>query len=109
MLRELLKSESGLTSIEYGLIAALVAVVAFPAMGPIGDELQTQFSTVGSTISGAAVSGGDSGSGSGDGGSGSGDGGSGGDPVFGEGTTESGVEIGANAETGSNVQIKENP
>ncbi len=100
MLRELLKSESGLTSIEYGLVAALVAVVAIPAMGAIGDELQTEFSTVGSTISGAAVAGGDSGSGSSDGGSG-------GDPVVGEGTTfESGVDIGANAEIGSNVQSK---
>ena len=107
MLRELLKSESGLTNIEYGLIAALVAVVAIPAMGAIGDELQTEFSTVGSTISGAAVAGGDGGSGSGDGGIGSGDGGSGGDPVVGEGTTvESEVDIGANAEIGSNVQIK---
>ena len=57
MLQKLLKSESGATAIEYGLIAALVAVVAMPAMGAVGDEVQAQFSMVNSAISGAAVAG----------------------------------------------------
>ena len=57
MLQKLLKSESGATAIEYGLIAALVAVVALPAMGSVGNELKTQFSMVGGTISGEAVAG----------------------------------------------------
>ncbi len=69
MLRKLLKSESGATAIEYGLIAALVAIVALPAMGSIGDTLQTQFSTDDSTIAGV-----NSGSGSGNGGNGLGNG-----------------------------------
>ena len=74
MLRKLLKSESGVTTIEFALIALLVAVVALPALGPIGDELQTQFSMADSAISGTAVAGGDSGSASGNNGNGKGGG-----------------------------------
>ena len=59
MLRELRKSESGVTTIEFGLIAALVAVVAIPALVAVGDELQNPFSTASSTISGDGGSGGD--------------------------------------------------
>ena len=57
MLRELRKSESGVTTIEFGLIAALVAVVAIPALVAVGDELQNPFSTASSTISGEVVAG----------------------------------------------------
>ena len=78
MLRKLRECESGATAIEYALIAALVAIVALPAMGAIGDELQTQFSMVDSAISGEAVAGGDSGSGSGNNGNGLGNGNGGG-------------------------------
>ena len=41
-----LKDESGATAIEYGLIAALIAVAAITAMGSLGDQLETTFNTV---------------------------------------------------------------
>ncbi len=41
-----LKDESGATAIEYGLIAALIAVVAIGAMTQIGDGLETTFQSV---------------------------------------------------------------
>ncbi len=42
----LLRDEQGATAIEYGLIAALIAVAAITAMDSLGDELNTTFSTV---------------------------------------------------------------
>jgi pilus assembly protein Flp/PilA len=44
--RELLKNESGATAIEYGLIAALIAVAAVTVMGTVGTNLSSTFSTV---------------------------------------------------------------
>ena len=40
------QDESGATAIEYGLIAALIAVAAITAMQSLGNELSTTFSTV---------------------------------------------------------------
>ena len=40
------KDESGATAIEYGLIAALIAVAAIGAMGAIGTKLGTTFNNV---------------------------------------------------------------
>lgn len=40
------KNEEGATAIEYGLIAALIAVAAITAMQSLGNELSTTFSTV---------------------------------------------------------------
>ncbi len=41
-----LKNESGVTAIEYGLIAALIAVVAIPVLGDIGKNADTTFGKV---------------------------------------------------------------
>jgi pilus assembly protein Flp/PilA len=41
-----LKDESGATAIEYGLIAALVAVVLVAALGTLGSKLSGTFDTV---------------------------------------------------------------
>lgn len=41
-----LKDESGATAIEYGLIAALVAVVLVTALGAMGNKLSTTFGNV---------------------------------------------------------------
>ena len=41
-----LKDESGATAIEYGLIAALIAVALVAAMGFLGDGLKTSFSNI---------------------------------------------------------------
>ena len=48
---KLLRDEQGATAIEYGLIAALIAVAAITAMGQLGNELQTTFSTVSTELS----------------------------------------------------------
>ena len=41
-----LRNESGATAIEYGLIAALIAVVLVTAMGTMGDSLGEAFTRV---------------------------------------------------------------
>lgn len=43
---KLSKNESGVTAIEYGLIAALVAVVAIPIMGSVGNKSVTTYDKV---------------------------------------------------------------
>lgn len=45
-LRTLLKSEDGATAIEYGLIAALIAVAAVAAFQLVGTNLSAIFTTV---------------------------------------------------------------
>ncbi len=40
------KDESGATAIEYGLIAALIAVVIIGAVGALGQRLRTLFTTI---------------------------------------------------------------
>ncbi len=42
----LARDEQGATAIEYGLIAALIAVAAITAMRSLGGELSTTFQTV---------------------------------------------------------------
>lgn len=44
--RKLFKDEKGATAIEYGLIAALIAVAAIAAMGTLGNTLKTTFGKV---------------------------------------------------------------
>ena len=43
---KLIKNEEGAPAIEYGLIAALIAVAAIAAMGSIGNQLGTTFNRV---------------------------------------------------------------
>jgi pilus assembly protein Flp/PilA len=45
-----LKDESGATAIEYGLIAALVAVVLVTALTAMGTSLKSTFTTVGGKL-----------------------------------------------------------
>ena len=44
--KKLIRDEAGATAIEYGLIAALIAVAAITAMQSLGTELSTTFETV---------------------------------------------------------------
>ena len=53
--RKLRRNEEGATAIEYGLIAALIAVAAITAMQSLGNELSTTFNKVGTTMSTANV------------------------------------------------------
>jgi pilus assembly protein Flp/PilA len=45
-----LKDESGATAIEYGLIAALVAVVLVTALGAMGNKLSGTFDKVSTNL-----------------------------------------------------------
>jgi pilus assembly protein Flp/PilA len=44
--KSFLNNESGATAIEYGLIAALIAVAAIVAMGTLGNNLGNTFNNV---------------------------------------------------------------
>lgn len=48
-----LKDESGATAIEYGLIAALIAVVLVGALQTVGTSLNGAFSKISSSVSAA--------------------------------------------------------
>jgi pilus assembly protein Flp/PilA len=52
-IRKLVKDKKGATAIEYGLIAALIAVAAITAMGNIGTELNSTFTNVATGLEGA--------------------------------------------------------
>ena len=45
-LQRLLRDDSGATAIEYGLIAALIAVAAVTVLGTVGGNLTATFQTV---------------------------------------------------------------
>ena len=47
---KLIKNDKGATAIEYGLIAALIAVAAIGAMGNIGTALNTTFTDVSTNL-----------------------------------------------------------
>ncbi len=44
------KSEEGATAVEYGLMVALIAAVIIAAVAFIGTELNTMFTSVGSSL-----------------------------------------------------------
>ncbi|MFO8241242.1 MAG: Flp family type IVb pilin [Dissulfuribacterales bacterium] len=50
---QFLKEEEGVTAIEYGLIAALIAVAIITAVSLVGDALTNTFDTVSSELEGA--------------------------------------------------------
>ena len=50
-IRKFLKNNKGATAIEYGLIAALIAVAATVAMGGLGNQLKTTFNNVNAKMS----------------------------------------------------------
>ena len=53
-----LKDESGATAIEYGLIAALIAVVLVTTLGIVGTNLNGTFTTIGDALTNAQGGGG---------------------------------------------------
>jgi len=52
MLRKFIKNNKGATAIEYGLIAALIAVAAITAMQGLGTSIRTTFNNASSAMSG---------------------------------------------------------
>ncbi len=49
------KDESGATAIEYGLIAALIAVVIIGGASAVGTSLKTKFNSISSAVSSAGT------------------------------------------------------
>jgi pilus assembly protein Flp/PilA len=52
-IRRLARSERGATAIEYGLIAALIAVAAITAMQGLGSSLNSTFTNVSTAMQGS--------------------------------------------------------
>ncbi|HEX3432257.1 MAG TPA: Flp family type IVb pilin [Rhizomicrobium sp.] len=50
LLQRFAADQSGVTAIEYGLIAALIAVVIIAAVSTVGTNLSTTFSSVASSL-----------------------------------------------------------
>lgn len=50
VLVSLWRNEAGATAIEYGLIAALIAVAAVTVMGTVGTNLSSTFNTVANSL-----------------------------------------------------------
>ena len=50
MLINFFKDEDGVTAIEYGLIAALIAVVIITAVTLVGDSLENTFNYIGTEV-----------------------------------------------------------
>lgn len=50
MIRKMFADKKGATAIEYGLIAALIAVAAIAAMQGLGNKLTTTFNNVSSNM-----------------------------------------------------------
>jgi pilus assembly protein Flp/PilA len=48
--KQLIQDEAGVTAIEYGLIAALIAIAAIAAMTTLGTNLSATFSHVATTL-----------------------------------------------------------
>jgi pilus assembly protein Flp/PilA len=51
MFKKIKKNESGATAIEYGLIAALIAVVLISSLGLLGNNIKGSFSLISNKVS----------------------------------------------------------
>ena len=50
LISRFMRDESGATAIEYGLIAALIAVVLITVLGNVGTALNTKFTAVSTAL-----------------------------------------------------------
>ncbi|MGK8202438.1 Flp family type IVb pilin [Burkholderia cenocepacia] len=50
IIKRFLKEEDGVTAIEYGLIAGLIAVAIVAAVSTLGDDLSTTFGKIGTCM-----------------------------------------------------------
>jgi pilus assembly protein Flp/PilA len=53
LIKNFIREEDGVTAIEYGLIAALIAVVIIAAVTIVGTQLSKTFSTIGGKLTSA--------------------------------------------------------
>jgi pilus assembly protein Flp/PilA len=51
--RRFMRDEEGVTAIEYGLIAALIAVIIIAGAGAVGEQLNIVFCNVANALGGA--------------------------------------------------------
>ena len=56
MIATFVRDEGGATAVEYGLIAALIAVVIIVALTALGTNISSKFNTIASSISTAGAS-----------------------------------------------------
>lgn len=54
MVTKFIRDEQGATAIEYGLIAALIAVVIIGALTLLGTSISAKFNTIATNVSGAS-------------------------------------------------------
>ena len=50
LVRRFIDDQAGVTAIEYGLIAALIAVVIITALTTVGTDLEATFSSIGTAL-----------------------------------------------------------
>jgi pilus assembly protein Flp/PilA len=50
VISRLVKDENGVTAIEYGLIASLIAIAAISVMGTVGTNLSNTFNTIANSL-----------------------------------------------------------
>jgi pilus assembly protein Flp/PilA len=55
LISRFIRDESGATAIEYGLIAALIAVVLIGALSVVGTTLSGKFATISSDVAAAGT------------------------------------------------------
>ncbi len=53
MFKQFIRDEEGVTAIEYGLIAALIAVVIIASVDTVGSQLNTTFNKIGNKLTSA--------------------------------------------------------
>ena len=53
VLRRFIRDESGATAIEYGLIAALIAVVTIAGLTQVGTSLNSKYNTIATKVTAA--------------------------------------------------------
>jgi pilus assembly protein Flp/PilA len=54
MITKFIRDENGATAIEYGLIAALIAVVIIVALTALGNNISLKFSTIAASVQAAS-------------------------------------------------------
>ncbi|WP_199540743.1 Flp family type IVb pilin [Paraburkholderia kururiensis] len=53
LVKQIVRDEDGVTAIEYGLIAALIAVVIMGAVSTVGTDLKNVFTSIGTDLTAA--------------------------------------------------------
>lgn len=52
LMQKIKKGQSGATAIEYGLIAALIAVVLISSLSTVGNNIRDRFNSIGTSVAG---------------------------------------------------------